>query len=34
MRVEELGQWFMDLGVNPKDEESIQALIKTKDMEI
>jgi hypothetical protein len=34
MRVEELEQWVMDLGANPKDEAYVQALIKTKDTEI
>jgi hypothetical protein len=30
IRVEELEQWITDLGVNPRDEASVQALIKTK----
>jgi hypothetical protein len=34
IRVEELEQWIIELGANPKDEASIQALIKTKDKEI
>jgi len=34
IRLEELEQWVMDLGANPRDEAFIQALIKTKDMKI
>jgi hypothetical protein len=34
IRVEEPGKWVMDLGPNPRDEASIQELIKTKDTEI
>jgi hypothetical protein len=31
IRVEELEQWVMDLGANPQDATSVQALMKTKD---
>jgi hypothetical protein len=31
IRVEELEQWIIKLGANPKYKASIQALIKTKD---
>jgi hypothetical protein len=34
IRVEELEQWIIELGANPKDEASVHALIKTKDKEI
>jgi hypothetical protein len=34
IRVEELEQWIIELGTNPKDDASIQALMKTKDKEI
>jgi chromosome segregation ATPase len=34
MRVEELEQWVMDLGENPQDATSVQALMKTKDTKI
>jgi HPt (histidine-containing phosphotransfer) domain-containing protein len=34
MRVEELEQWVIELGANPKYIASIQALMKTKDIEI
>jgi hypothetical protein len=34
MRVEELEQWVIDLGENPQDAASIEALMKTKDIEI
>jgi hypothetical protein len=34
IRVEELEQWVMDLGANPQDVASVQALVKTKDTEI
>jgi hypothetical protein len=30
IRVEELEQWIIELGANPKDEASVQALIKKK----
>jgi hypothetical protein len=32
--VEELEQWIIELGKNPRDDASIQSLIKTKDKEI
>jgi hypothetical protein len=34
MRVEDLEQWVIDLGANPQDVASVQALMKTKDIEI
>jgi len=34
IRVEELEQWVKGLGENPRDEASLQPLIKTKDIEI
>jgi hypothetical protein len=34
MRVEELEQWVIDLGENPQDATSIQALMKIKDIKI
>jgi len=34
IRVEELEQWIIDLGVNPRDEAFVQALMKTKDKDI
>jgi hypothetical protein len=34
IRVEELQQWVIELGSNPKDSASIQALMKTKDTKI
>jgi hypothetical protein len=34
IRVEELEQWIIKIRANPKDEASIQAIIKTKDKEI
>jgi hypothetical protein len=34
MRVEEMEEWIMDLGENPQDASSVQALMKTKDIEI
>ena len=34
IRVEELEQWIIELGTNPKDDASIQALMKIKDKEI
>jgi hypothetical protein len=33
-RIEELEKWIIELGANPRDEASIQALINTKDKEI
>jgi hypothetical protein len=34
IRVEELEQWVMDLGANPRDEAYVQAIIKTKETKI
>jgi len=34
IRVEELEQWVMDLGSNPKDVASMQTLVKNKDIYI
>jgi hypothetical protein len=34
MRIDELENWVIELGANPKDSKSIQALIKTKDTKI
>jgi hypothetical protein len=34
IRVEEIEQWIIELGVNPKDDASIQALMKEKEKEI
>ena len=34
MRVEKLEQWVIDLGENPKYIAYVQALVKTKDIEI
>jgi hypothetical protein len=32
--MEDLEQWVVNLGANPKDVASVQALMKTKDTEI
>jgi hypothetical protein len=34
IRVDDLEQWIIELGKNPKDDTSMQSLIKTKDKEI
>jgi len=34
MIIDELENWVIELGANPKDSKSIQALIKTKDTKI